>query len=106
MTKIVSLLGRLSSADAEVDNSKAVPNSTRWVFDVDQKAGSFAFNLVAKNGREIRPLVLSFALVPLDPSFYSAKVHFSKSNGSELELSSSGETRYRVTIDTISSLVH
>jgi hypothetical protein len=106
IAKVVSLLGRLESSSAQVDSSKTVPNSTRWVFDVEHEPGSFAFDLVTRQGKVIRPLVLSFSIAPLDPDFYSAGVFFSKTNGTGLELTCTKTTRYRVTVDMISSLVH
>ena len=74
------------------------------MFDVEQDEGSFAFDLVTKQGKTVRPLVLSFSIAPLDPDFYESRVYFSKTSG--LVLTCSKPTRYRVTIDTISSLVH
>ena len=103
MTKLVALLGRLSSS-ASVDNSDTLSNSTRWVFDVEQDAGSFTFDLVTRQDRILKPRVLSFSIVPLDPGFYEANVYFS--NLAPLTLTCSKNTKYRVTIDTVSSLVH
>ena len=104
MTRIVSLLGRIES-DVEVDNASASPNSTRWVFDIEQDPGSVAFDLT-RNGKRVRAAILSFALAPLEPEFYAAKVYFSKTNGSGLELTCERKTKYRVTIDTVASMVH
>lgn len=103
MTNIKSLLGRVE-ATVVSDNSDSLPNSTRWVFDVEQDAGSFSFDLVSRHGQKLKPRVLSFSLTPLDPGFYSAEVYFS--NTEALTLTCSKATRYRVTIDTVSSLVH
>lgn len=103
MTRIVSLLGRVRSV-VEVDNSQTVSNSTRWVFDVEQDPGSFEFDLLHR-GVIFRPLLMSPTLTPFSASFYEARVYFSKSNGSGLELTCEKATKYRVTIDTIASVV-
>jgi hypothetical protein len=99
----VSLLGRVQSA-VEVDNTKTGSNSTRWVFDVEQDEGSFAFDLI-QGGRIYRPILKSPFLAPLAPNFYEARVFFSKLNGSGLEITCSQATKYRVSIDTIASTV-
>lgn len=75
------------------------------MFDVEQDPGSFSFDL-SRNGKATRPAVLSFSLAPLDAGFYAAGVFFSKSNGSGLELTCTKTTKYRVTVDTVASLVH
>lgn len=103
MTQIVALLGRVV-ASVPADCSDALPNSTRWVFDVEQDAGSFSLELVTRQDRVLKPRVLSFSIAPLDPEFYSANVHFSSLE--PLTLTCTKSTRYRVTIDTVSSLVH
>ena len=103
MTRIVSLLGRVRSV-VEVDNTRAVSNSTRWVFDVEQDAGSFAFDLL-QAGRVYRPLLMSPVLTPFAENFYEARVYFSKTNGSGLEITCEKATKYRVSIDTIASVV-
>lgn len=99
----MSLLGRLQSS-VEIDNSKAVSNSTRWVFDVEQDAGAFQFDLVL-GGRVFRPLLVSPSLAPFAANFYEARVYFSKTNGSGFEITCERATKYRVTIDTIASMV-
>lgn len=103
MTRVASLLGSVVSS-VTVDNSEALPNSTRWVFDVEQDAGSFSFDLVTRQGRILKPRVLSFSIAPLAPCFYAAEVHFSSIE--PLTLTCAKSTKYRVTIDTVSSLVH
>lgn len=106
MSRVVALLGRISCESASVDDSKSVPNSTRWVLDVHQEPGALTLNLLTRNRVKVNASVLSFSAVPLDSVFYQSGFRISDIEGSAFNVHCKVGTSYRLTIDTVSSLVH
>lgn len=103
--KVVCRLGRTSSSNGvAVDFSKAVRNSSRWVFDVEHDTHREpAFELDLLNfgtGRKVVGVELSPHCAPTNIEAAKAHIRFPDPNRLCIEADDVGVARYRITVDS------
>lgn len=113
MTNIRCILGRVSSSspDVTVDESKAVSNSSKWIFDV-QLRGSREFEVTLLNflGGKPRPqCVLAPHFCPLNRQAAESLIWFPDPDKMLVQISTDdaedGHAFFRVTVDALHSLM-
>lgn len=107
--KVVCRLGRASSPNGvAIDTSKAVRNSSRWVFDVEHDTHREpAFELDLLNfgtGRKISGVELSPNCAPTNVEAAKAHIRFPDLNRLRIEADDVGVARYRITVDSSAGL--
>lgn len=113
MTNIRCILGRVSSPspDVVVDESKAVANSSKWIFDVQlRSSGAFEITLLNFLGGKPRPLcVLAPHFCPLNQQAAESLIWFPDPDKMLVQISTDeaedGHAFFRVTVDALHSLM-
>jgi hypothetical protein len=113
MVNIHCILGRVSSPspDVVVDESKAVANSSKWIFDVQlRSSGAFEITLLNFLGGMPRPkCVLAPHFCPLNQQAAESLIWFPDPDKMLVQISTDeaedGHAFFRVTVDALHSLM-
>jgi len=107
--KVVCRLGRASSPNGvAIDASKAIHNSSRWVFDVEHdthREPAFDLDLLSfRMGKKISGVELSPTCAPMNREAAKANIRFPDLNRLRIEADDVGIARYRITVDSSAGL--
>jgi hypothetical protein len=103
--RVTCRLGKVSSPNGvAIDASKAGPNSSRWVFDVEHdthREPAFELDLLSfRTGRKREAVLLSPTCAPTDAAGAKAHVRFPEPDRLRIEADDVGLARYRITVDS------